>query len=164
MSKWIESTLSLIRGREATLTLVALILFGFFSIAADNFFTLSNVYDMARTSTYLLIVGVALTFVFVAGEIDLSVGSLFAFCAIVMGLFVVDVGLDPWFAALLTVGAGFAVGCTNGAIVTSIGVPSFIVTLGMYSLLRGAALVITGGLPLIYGPDALDSSFIDVAV
>ncbi|HEX7292382.1 MAG TPA: ABC transporter permease [Conexibacter sp.] len=151
------------RGREGTLTLVALVLFVFFAITADNFFTLSNVYDMARTSTYLLIVGVALTFVFIAGEIDLSVGSLFGLCAVVMGLLIVKLGLDPWLAAFMTVGAGLLVGCINGGIVTNVGVPSFIVTLGMYSLLRGAALVITGGLPLVFGADALQSSFIDLA-
>jgi ribose transport system permease protein len=164
MTASIRSALGILRGREATLTLVALVLFAFFSINADHFLTLSNVYDMARTSTFLLIVGVALTFLFIAGEIDLSPGSLFALCAIVMGLLIVKLGLDPWVAALGTIGAGFLVGCVNGAIVTSVGVPSFIVTLGMYSLLRGAALVISGGLPLFYADEAAaHPSFFDVA-
>ena len=163
MSRMLATGRDVMRGREATLTLVALVLFAFFSITAEHFLTLSNIYDMARTSTFLLIVGVALTFLFIAGEIDLSVGSLFGLCAVVMGLLIVKLGLDPWLAALLTVGAGFLVGCTNGLIVTSIGVPSFIVTLGMYSLLRGAALVITAGLPFVYGADALRSPFFDVA-
>jgi ribose transport system permease protein len=151
------------RGREATLTVVAIALFAFFSVTADNFITLSNIYDMARTSTFLIIVGVAVTFVFIAGEIDLSIGSLFGLCAVVMGLLIVNVRLDPWLAALLTLGAGLVVGSITGFIVAGIGVPSFIVTLGMYSLLRGAALVITAGLPLVYGEEALKSSFFDAA-
>jgi ribose transport system permease protein len=152
-----------LRRRETSLTLVAVVLFAFFSVTADHFLSLSNIYDMARTSTFMLIVGVALTFVFIAGEIDLSVGSLFGLCAIVMGLLIVKLGMNPWLAALLTVGAGLLVGCFNGVVVTAIGVPSFIVTLGMYSLLRGAALVITAGLPLTYGMNAIDSRFFKIA-
>jgi ribose transport system permease protein len=159
----VRQALSQARGRELTLTVIAVLLFAFFSIAADHFFSLSNVYDMARTSTFLLIVGVALTFVFIAGEIDLSPGSLFALCAIVMGLMIVRLGLDPWLAALGTVLAGLTVGCVSGYIVTGLGVPSFIVTLGMYSLLRGAALVISAGLPLLYPKEVLQSSYFDLA-
>jgi ribose transport system permease protein len=149
-------------GRQSALTLVAIILFAYFSIAADRFLTLDNMYDIARGSSFLIIVAVALTFLFIAGEIDFSVGSQFAFAGVFMGLCVVNWHIDPWLAALLTVGAGAAVGVVNGFLVTIIGVPSFIVTLGMYSLLRGLALVITGALAISF-PEELDSSFFSVA-
>lgn len=143
--------------RQLALTAVALALFAFFSVFAEHFFTLANIYDIARLSTFLLIVGVALTYVFIAGELDLSVGSLYGFAAVCMGVAVVTFGLDPWVAGLVAVCIGAALGAINGAIVTVIGVPSFIVTLGMFSLLRGAALVITAGMPIIY--DDIESSF-----
>src|SRR5689334_15109983 len=63
--------------RQFTLTVVVIALFAFFSVFAEHFFTLDNIYDMARVSTYLLIVGVPLTYLFIAGELDLSVGSIY---------------------------------------------------------------------------------------
>jgi ribose transport system permease protein len=148
------------RGREVTLTLIALLLFAAFSIFAEHFFTLSNVYDMARASTFVVIVAVAVTFVFIAGEIDLSPGSLFALCSVMMGIYIVNLGLNPWVAALLTVVTGALMGSVSGTVVAYVGVPSFIVTLGMYSLLRGLALVISGSQPIFY--DNVDNAFLNV--
>lgn len=151
-------TTTLIPLQQAALTIVTVGLFAFFSLLAPNFFMLANVYDMARVSTFLLIVGVTLTMLLISGEIDLSIGSLFGFSAVVMGLVVVNLGLDPWIGALVAVGTGTLVGALNGVISTIVGVPSFITTIGMLSLLKGASLIITGNVPLFF-PSELQSSF-----
>ncbi|HEX7291800.1 MAG TPA: ABC transporter permease [Conexibacter sp.] len=140
--------------RELALTAVALLLFGFFSLFAAYFFTLDNVLDMARVSTSILIVGIGLTFLFVAGELDLSVGANVALTTVVMGLLLTDAGQSPLLAALLALAMAAGVGAVNGFFVTLVGVPSFIVTLAMLSVLAGTSLMLTSGIPVNFPADS----------
>jgi ribose transport system permease protein len=148
--------------RQLALTLIAALLFIFFSVFAKYFFTLSNIYDMARVSTFTLIVGVGLTYLFIAAELDLSIGANLSFSGVIMALLITDSGINPWIAAIAALLTGTLIGVVNGFIATVIGVPSFIVTLGMLSVLGGGALVITGGLPVTY-PESATSSFFAAA-
>jgi len=141
------------------ITIVAALMFLTFSIFAAHFDSVSNIETMAQVSSYTFIVAAGLTFLFVAAEIDLSLGANLAFSGVIMGLCITNWGLNPWIGALLAVCAGLIIGLINGIVVTVIGVQSFIVTLGMLSVLGGAALVITGGLPIDY-PQNLKSSLI----
>src|SRR5215472_5705924 len=143
--------------RQYSLTVVTIAVFAFFSLFASNFFTLANVYDMLRVISYTLIVGVPMTFLFIAGEIDLSVGASEGLTTVVMALLITNAGVDPWLAAAAAILIGAIIGATNGFF-TVIGVPSFIVTLGMLGLLRSLALVLTGATPVVY-PDSVHSSF-----
>ncbi len=147
--------------REFALSAVTIGLFAFFSIYAEHFFGLPNVYDIARVSTYTLIVGVPTTYLFIAGEFDLSIGPNFALCNVCMALAIVNLDLNTWVAAGLAILLGTAIGAVNGFVTTVIGVPSFIVTLGMLSVLSGLALVLTAGAAVDY-PDGLESSFFTV--
>jgi ribose transport system permease protein len=144
--------------REFGLTLVTVAVFVFFSMSAPHFLGLDNVYDIARVSTYTVIVAVPMTYLFIAGEFDMSVGANFALCNVFMALLVADHGLNLWLAALFALGLGMVVGGINGFVTTVIGVPSFITTLGMLSVLSGVALVVTGA-TAVSMPDGLESSF-----
>src|SRR5262249_10562331 len=84
-------------------------------------------------------------------------GSNVGLCSVVLALLIVD-GVYLWLASAVTVSIGATVGLING-IVTLLGVPSFIVTLGMLSLLRGIAIVVTASVPVPF-PDGLKSSFL----
>lgn len=132
------------------ITVVAALLFGYFSVFAAHFFTSSDIYSMAKVSSYNFIVAVGLTFIFIAAEIDLSIGANVAFAGIIMAVCMVDQGLNPWVSALCALAAGSLVGAVNGFIVVMFGVQSFIVTLGMLSVLGGTSLVITDGVPITY--------------
>lgn len=143
------------------ITIVAGLIFVTFSIFAPHFDSLSNIYTMAQVSSYTFIVAAGLTFLFVAAEIDLSLGANLAFTGVIMGLCVSTYGLNPWIGAACAVAAGLIIGLINGFVVTVVGVQSFIVTLGMLSVLGGGALVITGGLPIDY-PQNLKSSLIPI--
>jgi ribose transport system permease protein len=143
------------------ITVVAALMFLFFSIFAPHFASLSNIYTIAQVSSYTFIVAAGLTFLFIAAEIDLSLGANLAFTGVIMGLCVTNYGLDPWIGALCAIAAGLIIGAINGFVVTVVGVQSFIVTLGMLSVLGGAALVITGGLPINY-PENMKSSLIPI--
>lgn len=149
-------------GRQSALTVVTVALFLYFSLAAPFFFTTGNLFDVGRVSSFLLIVAIPMTYLFIARELDLSVGSLYGFCAVWMALAVTDLGLSLWIAAGLTVLMGGVMGAFNGFVTQVVGVPSIVATLGMFSLLRGLASGVTGGVPVQY-EDQAGSSFISVA-
>jgi ribose transport system permease protein len=147
--------------QAVAITVVAVLMFSAFSVFAAHFASTSNLYTMAQVSSYTFLVAAGLTFVFIAAEIDLSIGANLAFSGVIMGLCVSTYGLNPWIGALCAVVAGALIGVINGLVVTVVGVQSFIVTLGMMSVLGGAALVITGGLPINY-PQNLTSSLFSI--
>lgn len=147
--------------RQAAMTVVAIAIFLFFSFEANNFLTVGNLLDIARAASFIGIVAVAWTYLLIAGELDLSVGSIYGLGTILMGWLVASLGLNPWLAALLIILYGILVGAVNGIITVYVGVRAFVVTLGMLSLLRGAALAISGNFPISY-PRGLQSSLFTV--
>ena len=130
------------------IALVAAAIFLFFSILAPHFFSANVLLDIARRAAILGTLAVGMTFLFVAGELDLSIGSHYGFLLILLGNLVEKAHLDPWLGSLVIVGLGSAIGAVNGLLVTRIGLPSFITTLGMMALLRGAANTVSGGYPI----------------
>ncbi|HET7714695.1 MAG TPA: ABC transporter permease, partial [Bauldia sp.] len=92
---------------------------------------------------------------------DLSVGSIYGFGTILLGWLIASVGLNPWLAAALILGYGIGVGLVNGLITVYVGVRAFVVTLGMLSLLRGAALAVSGNFPIAYSR-GIESSFFEI--
>lgn len=93
---------------------------------------------MARQATIVAIATLGMTCIIVSGGIDLSVGSVVAFVTVVIAL-LLQLHLNPWIALLVGVIAGGAWGFVNGFLITSLKVVPFIVTLGTYLLVRGAA-------------------------
>jgi ribose transport system permease protein len=148
-------------GRQSAMALVAVVIFAGFSLAAPTFFTTQNLVLVTQQTAFIGIVAVAETFLFVAGELDLSVGSAYGLASILMAWLIAQQGIDPWIAAFLVLGYGVVLGLFNGIVTVRIGVPSFIVTLGMLSLLRGLALFVSNNYPIQLPPE-LESSFFTV--
>ena len=144
--------------REAAITGVAILLFIFFSIFADNFLTTSNLIDVGRQVAFVAIVATGMTYLLISRELDFSIGSNFGFSAMVLAWLITLRGLDPWLAAVIVLIIASAIGLFNGLVVTVFDIPSFMVTLGMFSALRGAALVLSGAYPIDY-PRELASGF-----
>jgi len=120
---------------------VVLVFFGA-TIGDNGFLTVTNLYNIARTTAMVTVIAVAMTFVISAGELDLSVGSTAALAALV-GALVMQAGM-PWpVAVAAAIASGLAVGAANGFFVTVINIPSFLVTLGMMQLIRGLDMRIT---------------------
>ena len=112
-----------------------------------HFLTLSNLLNIAQQTSINAIVAVGMTFVILSGGIDLSVGSIVAVAGVVLGTLLQD-GQPLPIAIGGALAAGVACGVANGALVSWGGLPPFIVTLGMMSIARGAALVFTEGRPV----------------
>jgi ribose transport system permease protein len=138
----------LLANRDVAVALVALAIFIMFSLIAPSFLSESVMIDLARRSAILAILAVGMTFLFVAGEFDLSIGSHYGFLLILFAKLTERLGLDLWITSLIILVAGAAIGAVNGFLVTRLNLPSFIATLGMLILLRGATQTLSQGYPI----------------
>lgn len=116
-----------------------------FSLIGTNFLTLANAFEILRLSVEIGLLAVALTPVITSGGIDLSVGSLMGLSAVVFGELWRDWGLPIVAAALATLILGALAGGLNAVLITRGRIPALIVTLGSFSLYRGLAEGLTGG-------------------
>ncbi|GAA1325967.1 ABC transporter permease [Pseudonocardia xinjiangensis] len=134
------------RTNKATLVMAAvtLLVFVFFSVADADFLTFANVSNLATQVAPTLIVGVAMTFVITAGQIDLSVGSIVAFVSAVCAQLLLA-GWDSSVVLLAGLLMGLGWGLVNGWFTAYQGIPAFIVTLASLSVVRGVALLRTEG-------------------
>ncbi|MBX6323838.1 MAG: ABC transporter permease [Rhodospirillaceae bacterium] len=134
---------------------VLAILIAVLSVLSPFFLSISNFLNILLATSTIGVLGIAATFVIAAAGIDLSLGSVLGFAGVVGALIVNALNL-PWPVALLgCLAAGAACGLTNGFLNTRAGIPAFIVTLGMLGVARGAALILTNGLPVYGLPDPL---------
>jgi ribose transport system permease protein len=148
-----------LRERYRTLLLVpefgigvaAVLVFAGWSLATPLFLNSENLLTVAQQIALLGIVATGMTYLMVAGELDLSVGSAYGFLAVFVAWLVGEQGLDPVLAVALTLALGAAIGTVNGTVTTLLGIPSFVVTLAMLGILRGLALLLADGLPVNVG-------------
>ncbi|GAA3716386.1 ABC transporter permease [Nonomuraea antimicrobica] len=138
---------------------VALVALGVFFLAfAPHFGTAQNIRDIMTQITLNTILAVGMTFIILVGGIDLSVGSLIALCAVVAGTAMEGGGAGSIPGAiLLSLLIGAAAGFINGFVTERWRVPSFIVTLGMLYVARGAAQQYTGAATIYSLPESLTS-------
>lgn len=122
-----------------------ILVFAFFAVVAGDkgFLSLSGTVNYLVVSAQLGIVAVAIALLMIAGEFDLSVGSMIGFASILVALPIVEYGWPLWAALLLAFAAASLVGLINGYIVITTGLPSFIVTLAFLFILRGATIGVT---------------------
>jgi ribose transport system permease protein len=120
-----------------------LLLIGMFSILSNRFLTIGTLRIIANQIPDLTVIAVGMTFVLIVAGIDLSVGSVMAFSAAVLGVAMVDGDWSLPAAAAACLGVGLICGLINGAISVGWKIPSFIVTLGMLEMARGGAYLVT---------------------
>src|ERR1035437_1375778 len=138
----------LVGGREIGILVATLLIFLFCAVFVQNFLTGSNLLSVAQQIAFVGIVGTGMTFLIVAGEIDLSVGSQYGFLSVMMAYTITEVGVPVALAAPLVLVGGALIGLIQGLITTAFKIPSFVVTLAGLAVLRGAALLIAGGQPI----------------
>lgn len=134
--------------RELSVILAALAMFVALSFATETFFTELNLLSLLRQISVIGIIAVGSTFVFISGEIDLSVGALHGLLAMVCAKLAINMGVDIYIAAIFCVVLGALLAGINGIITTKLRIPSFITTLGMLSIYSGATLVLAKGMPI----------------
>jgi len=146
-----RSGLFTIAALQKAVAFVALIaLLGFFGLAAPNFLTETNLIGVLQATAVSGVLGVASTFVIISGGIDLSVGTLMTFTAVMCGVVLTDWGLPMAVGVVAALVFGALAGSVSGLIIAKLKVPPFIATLGMMLLLKGLALVIAQDKPIYF--------------
>ena len=118
-----------------------LLLFGALS---EHFLTARTLGTLANRIPALAVIATGMTFVLIIGGIDLSVGSVLGLAGALLGVALVDWQWPLWLAALLCLATGTLAGAANGLVSVRLGIPAFIVTLGMLEIARGLAYLVTG--------------------
>jgi ribose transport system permease protein len=113
-------------------------------VARPHFLNPLNLLSMLSHTTFLGVLAIGMVFLLAIREIDLSVGWIFNFSAVVMALLIVA-GLNPWIAGVAGVCFGALLGLFNGLLAVILRLPAIIVTLGTYSMFQGLSLIINRG-------------------
>lgn len=131
--------------RRAWPALIALgALYIYLAFAAPKFYGADNLRDLALSNVAVLLVATGMTLVIVLGEIDISVGAVFAVCCIICGI-LAKVGVPAILWPLVALAAGSVLGATNGTLVSFVKAPSIVVTLATMVAWREALRWITNG-------------------
>ena len=135
------------------------------SFATDAFATSKNLYNITRNVTFVAIVALGMTMVIITGGIDLSVGSVLCLCSMVLAVVMHgDItlfgqtfcagGCSIYTGIAASVATALVVGAINGVLIAYVGLPPFVVTLGMLSIARSLAMVASGNTVVFeFGPD-----------
>jgi ribose transport system permease protein len=162
-ARWIQ--LAFVRlGVLPFLLLIAVVVF---TLLSDNFLTSRNLLNVARQSTYLIIVSMGQMFALLTGGFDLSVGTILAVTSVVgaLAMSTAYAAMPDALALAIALGllagfaAGVAIGVMNGIGVALFNVSPFMMTLGMASIGFGIALYLTGGVPVYGMPQEFGDTF-----
>lgn len=143
---------------KATLFLVLFVMWGVLSILSPYFLTYNNIFNLVRQTSVIAVVATGMSFVIISGGIDLSVGSIVGVSSIIISLLMVN-GVPVFWAMIITLLIALVLGLITGMFIYEGKVPPFIASLGMMSMARGLALLLSGG-QIITG---LPGSFISFA-
>jgi len=129
-----------LRALPVVVGLVALWIF--FAIQSDVFLSPRNLSNLLLQSVVVGIMSIGLLFVLLVKEIDLSVAAINGVTAVLMAKFIVELGMSPWAAVAIAIACGAIIGALSAKWMTYVGVPSFVVTLGLGLALNGAQLLL----------------------
>jgi ribose transport system permease protein len=137
--------------RQKLLAFASLIgLMIFFSMASPSFMQTDNMVGILQATAVNGVLAIGCTFVIITGGIDLSVGTLMTFCAVMAGVFLTYWGLPFYVGVAAAIFFGALSGFVSGVLIAKLKIPPFIATLGMMLLLKGLSLVISGTKPIYF--------------
>jgi simple sugar transport system permease protein len=148
-----------LRWREASILLACIVLAAYFQFSNSTFLSLSNIKNLIDFTATTAIIAAGEVMVLICGELDLSVGMVYALVPFIMH-FVTAHGAPSGAAIVVALAAAGLVGFFNGAITTLLSVPAFVTTLGAMFLINGLTLTISGGFPIEpQAPAAMAAAF-----
>jgi ribose transport system permease protein len=125
----------------------------FLSFATNSFATTNNLFNITRNLTFFAIIALGMTVVIITGGIDLSVGSVLCLSSMTLAV-VMHAGYSIEVGIGVSLGAALAVGAFNGVLIAYFGFPPFVVTLGMLSIARSIATIVSNNTVVFqFGPD-----------
>lgn len=141
------------RKKETAIFLALVAIMLGITLVAPTFMTWSNLYLVSRQVALVAVVALGELFVILTAGIDLSVGSVLGLAGVTTAM-ALNAGVPPALAVLIGLATGLAAGFINGAFISYVKIPPFIVTLGMLSMARGAIWIITQGWPVTSIPES----------
>jgi simple sugar transport system permease protein len=132
---------------ESGVILAAVLVYAFFAVAAPNFFSDRVASNILLSSATLGIIAVGVAALMIAGQFDLSVGSVYGLSSGVV-ILCINAGVPGWMALPIVMVFGLVVGTINGYLVTKLQIHSLIITLGGLMFYRGVLLAVTQGFPI----------------
>jgi ribose transport system permease protein len=136
----------------ALLTLVVIV-----GVLRPNFLQPSTLFQQLSGAAFIGMLALGMVFVVAIRDIDLSIGWIFNFSAVIAAKAMVA-GVDPWVAALIGVAFGGLLGLVNGVLAVTLRIPVIIITLGTFSAFRGLSLVVNESRAVV-PPDKTGSFF-----
>ena len=126
-----------------------IVLCAIISVLSPRFLTLDNLRNVTSQATVSAVVSIGLFLAILTGGIDLSVGSILALSIMMMGIFQVNMGFNPYLSMLLCLLVGALMGLINGLLLTKLKLPHpFISTMGTQKIARGLSLAVTAAAPI----------------
>jgi simple sugar transport system permease protein len=132
---------------ESGVVIAAVLVYVFFALFAPHFFSERVTSNILLSSATLGIIAVGVAALMIAGQFDLSVGSVYGLGSAVV-IMSVNAGLPGWLSLPVVLAFGFIVGVINGYLVTKLEIHSLIITLGSLMFYRGVLLALTEGFPI----------------
>lgn len=129
-------------------TLIALIVI--FAFLSPNFLLVDNIISILLATCVNGLLALGVTFVIITGGIDLSIGTVMTFSAVISGLAVTKLGMPLWVGVLICILVGAIIGYLTGLMVARLRIPAFIATLGVMMITEGLSLVVTGARPVYF--------------
>ena len=137
---------------EYAIIIIFIVLFVAMSIFAPNFLTGSNIANVLRQVSINGICAIGMTFVILTGGIDLSVGAIIGVSGVLTAMMMIN-NVNPIIASLISLALCTFIGFATGLVISHIGIPPMVATMGTMTSLRGVAYLITGGTP-VFGFDS----------
>jgi len=135
---------NLLANQESAIIIALVLLLLIVGTSNPRFLSTNNILDVLQGNAYIAVAAIGMSMVIITGNIDISIGSLIGLLAIVSGKLVVA-GAPVWVAWLAPLFVGAMIGALIGFIVAYLRVPSIVVTLGMFSILKGVLIIWTNG-------------------
>jgi ribose/xylose/arabinose/galactoside ABC-type transport system permease subunit len=143
---------TLLANQESAIVIALVVLILVVGTSNPRFLSTNNVLDVLQGNAYIAVAAIGMSMVIITGNIDISVGSLIALLAVISGRLVVDLQIEgipveviifiSWTVPLIL---GSIIGAFIGFMVAFLKVPSIVVTLGMFSILKGVLIIWAGG-------------------
>jgi ribose transport system permease protein len=127
-----------------------IVISAFFAVASPVFLNYGNITNILFSTVVIGTLALGTTFVIITGGIDLSIGTGMALCAVMSGVFIVDLGIPLVLGVLAAILFGGLIGLVNGFNVAVLRLPPFIATLAMMLVAQGLALVVSNSTPIYF--------------
>ena len=148
-SFWKNWALSIVRSQSFRIFIVMVVMIVAMWIISPPFRTSNNILSVAKNFSTYAIAGIGVTLVIITGGIDLSIGSIFGLTGVIATMAYAKFGIPTVPAILIGLIVGGILGLVNGIFVVKANLPPFIATLGMLSIARSIAYIITKGYPVV---------------